>query len=463
MRGLFVLLFVAVQCGWASRARCNRNYGPSGVTDCVEILGYIDSYQWATCLTNAYIQQKSGHKHTCVGSATYCWYQCMVEVHDKDFGPVTQDCSCDPLRSTPAQYTGSPTTSLPPACYSPSGDSCDWYRNCLEKKYPCEDTSNAYAIRYAEKFCNLYSSRYSNFSSNGQKWVDAVRKCLQASLVPLLRPWYNPTCQELRQKAFASHTPCYLNPDKYAPSICDLDCSDFFKIFFTIKGSFIQLGTAWQSLKGMWNIGSSCGVASKIPKCFREGKDKLPNEAADQYHKAIEFTKIGVEKYKNWLTKRDRRSSDPLPEADARNRFADGVGSAIARALKWNTDVMDWLAYPENVILLDNPSTLNIVIVLVDKKALAVVTTSAPSVNFNQTIQAFASAIKKGKLSLQVDGYKVWVKTLVSCYDKSCRDTNILAVSDKPPWSGATWISHGNIGLFGVTAALTLFLNKLYL
>ena len=454
MKSLFILLFVVVQCGWASQ--CNRNYGPSGVTGCVQIWRYNNEYQWATCLTNAYIQQKSAHKHVCIDtSATYCWYQCMIEVHNKNSGPVTKDCSCNPLRSTPTPYTGSPTTSLPPACYSPSGDSCDWYRNCLEKKYPCEDTSNAYAIRYAEKFCNLYGSRYSKFSPDGQKWVDAVRKCLQVSLVPLLRPWYNPTCQEIRQKAFASHTPCYLNPDKDAPSICDLSCSDYLKIFWTIKGSFIKLDTAWQSIQGMWNIESTCGVASQISKCFKEGKDTLTK-------KAIKITKIVIKKFKN-LIKRDRRSSDPLPEADARNRFADGVGSAIARALKWNTDVMDWLAYSENVTLLDDLDTLNIVIVLADKKALGIITTSAPSVNFNQTIQMFASAIEKGKLPLQVDGYKVWVKSLASCADKACNDTQTLAVSDKPPWNGgARTGSHGNIGLFGVTAALMLFLNKLY-
>ena len=127
------------------------------------------------------------------------------------------------------------TTSLPAECYNPSGNSCDWYRDCLEMKYPCESTSNPYAIRYAETFCKLYHKRYSLFSSDAQKWIDGVRKCLQVTLVPLLSSLPKPTCQEIRKKAFASHTPCYLNPGKDVPSICDLGCHEYFKIFWTIK------------------------------------------------------------------------------------------------------------------------------------------------------------------------------------------------------------------------------------
>lgn len=123
-------------------------------------------------------------------------------------------------------------------------------------------------------------------------------------------------------------------------------------------------------------------------------------------------------------------------------------------------DVMDWLAYTDAAIDLDN---LDIYIVLADKKALGIVTTSAPSVDFNQTIQEFASAVKNGTLPLQVDGYKVLVKSLASCSDKSCNSTQTLAVSDKPPLSGAAWISHGNVGLCGAIALLIMFMNTLLL
>ena len=443
LSSLFVLLSaIALQRAWAQL--CNVHYGPSGVTECVKLSGYY-GYQWATCLTNAYIQQKSNQKHVCRNIyATYCWYQCMVEVYSKNFGTVIHDCSCKPGNTTPKPYTGIPTTSLPPMCYSPPGDSCGWYRNCLEKKYPCEDTSNAYAIKYAEKFCRLYDDRYSIFSSEGRKWVDAVRKCLQVSLVPILRPWYKLSCKDIRQRAFASHTPCYLNPDKDAPSICDLGFKDFLQIFLTIKRSFIQLDTLWESLKGMWNIGTVCATSYV--------KEALTKQV-------IKISKIEV---KNFPNRAKRSLSDPLPEADARSRFADQVGSAIAKALKWNTDVMDWLAYPENVTHADDPDISNIIIVLADIKALGIVSTSMPGIDLNQTMEEFASAVAKGTLPSQVDGHNVWVKSLASCSDKSCNSARVLAVSDKPPkWhKNSAHFAYSNLGLYGFT--LVIFLNKLF-
>lgn len=58
----FLLLFV-VQSGWATE--CDANVGPPGPTECIQLPHYNNQYQWATCLSNAYIQQKSGHKHIC--------------------------------------------------------------------------------------------------------------------------------------------------------------------------------------------------------------------------------------------------------------------------------------------------------------------------------------------------------------------------------------------------------------
>ena len=430
----FLLLFVA-QCGWA--AQCNAIKGPPGPTECIQIAQYNNEYQWATCLSNAYIQQKSGHKHICLNPfAKYCWYQCMIELHSKEYGSVTDDCSCQPGRV--------PTLTLPSECYSPAGNSCDWYLNCLEKKYPCEGSRTAYAITYAKRFCRMFEGLSIKFSADGQKWMDGVRKCLQVALVPLLRPWTTPTCSEIRQTAIASHSSCYLKPDKDVPSICDLDYVQYVKIFWTIKGSFIKLDTAWQSLKGLWNIETECTL-SKIQQTYESAKETLKD--------VIKFFKIKIQKFEN-----RRRSTDSLPEADRQSRFADEVGSNLASSLQWNTNVMDWLAYTDAVVDLDN---LDIFIVMADLKALGIVNTSAPSVDFHQTIQEFVLSVKNETLPVQVDGQKVWIKSLASCSDKTCKTTQTLAVSDTPPWSGATRIIHGNVGLCGAIALLIMFMNKL--
>ncbi|KAL9982541.1 hypothetical protein ACROYT_G004595 [Oculina patagonica] len=351
------------------------------------------------------------------------------------------------VQSVCSAYNLSPTPPLPSECHSPSGDSCEWYRDCLEKKYPCEATSNAYAIKYAQTFCKLYGKRYSSFSPDAQKWVDGVRKCLQVVLVPLLRPGTKPTCQEIREKAFASHTPCYLHPAKDVPSICDLSCGEYFKIFWTIKGSFTQLDTALESIKGMWNIGTKCGLHTQIRKCL-----SITNASQ------MRFARVEVQKF----SQIKKRSTDSLSEADAKNKFADGVGSAIASTLKWNKNVMDWIAHPGNGTNTDDAETLHIIMVLADKKALGIVNTSTPSVDFDQTIQEFASAIEEGNLLLKVHGSNVWVKSLASCSDKSCDNYQTLVIHVKSPnWNAAARMYHSQIALYAVMALLVTLIDQL--
>ena len=433
MRSMLVLVLFLMQLPWTHQ--CNPLTGPAGTTACVQLVGYTN-YQWATCVSNNYIKEKSSHRHACVlPGAIYCWYQCMVEVHSVSNGLVTKDCSCTPGRIL--------TSSLPQACYSPSGESCNWYSSCLRRKYPCEDASNAYAVTYAERFCMLYNERRAIFSAEGQKWLDAVRKCLQVDLVPLVRPWVTASCHRMRQRALATHIPCYLKPDQNVTSVCDLNCTDYLKIVWSIKGSFMKMDTAWGSIKDLWNVEIRCFLDSPIRQC-------LNDEVGERG--TMKVTRISLKRFKQ---KGAARTSVSLLQDDAASRFADGVGSSIAELLKWNTVAMDWIAYTENFAAHDDQ---DITMVLADRKALGIATTSTPSVDFNHTIHQFASAIAEGKLLLQVDGYNVWVRSLSSCSDKSCARTQTLAVSDKPPnWpNGATRILHVNIGLFGIIVSLLM-------
>lgn len=60
-----------------------------------------------------------------------------------------------------------------------------------------------------------------------------------------------------------------------------------------------------------------------------------------------------------------------------------------------------------------------------------------------------------------MDGDNVWIKSLALCIDKPCYITRSLTESDDPPWSGATEISHGNVGMFVFIAMLIVLIDKL--
>ncbi|GAU87245.1 hypothetical protein RvY_00127 [Ramazzottius varieornatus] len=205
-----------------------------------------------TACRNAYIVQKSGGAHECEDrSHLYCWHQCMLENSSVEGGLVTEDCACN------ADFGQNITElSLPWQCYNPDGRDCSWYRDCLERKHPCSGDHASYAIDYGEKFCLMYNDRFELFSAEAQQWIDGVRKCLQVALVPLIRPYYSGSCEDIKRQAFASHAPCYLRPGYGAPSICGLSCSDWMTAFWTVKGSLVT--DFFGTLTGMVKVARGC-------------------------------------------------------------------------------------------------------------------------------------------------------------------------------------------------------------
>ena len=171
-------------------------------------------------------------------------------------------------------------TALNDECFTPTGNDCSWYRDCVAKRYDCSEVkkipfhgiisgsndftpyseTHNYAIDYGEKFCKLYEENYASFSIKGKIWVDKVRKCLQLKLVDYIKPGSDVTCEELEKIAFESHTPCYLEPDGYRLSgICKLELKDWIQVFFTIKSAFFDQFS--ESVKGFFEVCiQGCGM-----------------------------------------------------------------------------------------------------------------------------------------------------------------------------------------------------------
>ena len=173
-------------------------------------------------------------------------------------------------------------------CLDLDTSSCNWYRECLESKYTCCDNDtwppsytdkylHPYAIPYAERYCLLYDQNYAEFSNNGKKWVDEVRKCLQISLATIINSEEflsiaevdGPVCYNIRENGFDSHVPCYLRPSSISPdiSICKLDCNDMHVVFKTIRSAFLPfVGEFWQSFLGFLSVQKNC-LQQNIREC----------------------------------------------------------------------------------------------------------------------------------------------------------------------------------------------------
>lgn len=391
MTAVIVLAILWVFCGLYRSAdgTCSGNGGPAGSSECVAVPQYNNQYQWATCVTDSYIRQKSWDRHQCENQTdTYCYYECMCESFDTCTGPtVNHVCACHPHDT--AGLTR-PQSTLPPRCFSPSGDQCSWYQDCLERRHPCEGTDAAYAITYAKKICDLYSDHYDRFSSDGKHWINAVRKCLQVQLVPMLRPWINPSCSDIKTTAFASHTKCYASPAS-GISYCSLGLLDNLRIFWTIKGAFISAFS--DTLNGLWSLTAACARRHIGAK----------NETTSAR------VRIAVSNVKH--------------EHDL-DEFLGWIVDKIADEKKWKERGLDWFVptrpidngrKKREIPSKSNPTLISRVdVFLVAKREFDLNSPTAPVVNVTEEVTSLVDSVKNDMGPLAVGGVPVTV--LSACY-----------------------------------------------
>ena len=421
------ILLLASMLRFSLQQQCLSTNDVGGV-ECVLLTPYYTQYQWATCLTNDYIRRSSDQQHHCLRDATICWYQCMVELYDVELatgGPVYDGCRCSPGE----MRTEAPTDNLPPHCYSPRGEDCRWYRDCLEVRYPCEGTSDGYAIEYAEKFCNLYANNYNDFSTVGRAWVDGVRKCLQVVLVPSLRPWVSKTCKDIRMEAFASHSNCYINPASGVPGICELPCFDIWRSFWLVNFE----GRAFSSAP----IETGKQMLSVIGRCFVSGPLSVCNPAIQT---AILLTV-------------------PIPRIGLHLAAAIGVTTYIAETLDWESNGFRWFPFIDD----DDNSDLgnrkkrqiiteytSVKVLLVDAKALNIsngtMLPQSQGQNLDEVIEDLANAVGSGLFSevpLVLNSTKMIlsVNSVGQCTELDvlmCNSTNTIELATAPPPPGSS-------------------------
>ncbi|XP_061164465.1 uncharacterized protein LOC133173496 [Saccostrea echinata] len=329
---IFILQYVS--------AECDSKNGPPGSPECVLISNpHYDRHQWGTCVTNNYMQTASKGKFSCVEKhATYCYYQCMLEKHKVESGTVSKDCECNPDQSLPIN-------DLPSWCYSPSGDNCDWYSQCLEKKFPCQNMhQTSYAINNGVRFCQLYQDHFKLFSTTGQKWINGVRGCLQVALVPLLRPFRKVTCNEIQEKAFNSHVDCYVNPNKDVPSYCSLSDLDRFKVLFTVGPSLFLNCVKKVYPEACANIYESAKQLVNVVYI------SCPIHKVESFIKGFQI--LFSNSFEN--SKRYRRTATAT---DDYNKGTDLIVS-IEKRLRWKLRGVTWLGYFQNNTLRNDLESL---------------------------------------------------------------------------------------------------------
>jgi len=101
---------------------------------------------------------------------------------------------------------------------------CEYYL-CLETQKQCG--SQGYLKSFGHKYCNRFQ-KYTQFnvSPKAQLWLSDVRSCLIRKLEEINQGL---TCSELKQAAFKSHVPCYIEA-----KFCNLNYKDKYQIIRAI-------------------------------------------------------------------------------------------------------------------------------------------------------------------------------------------------------------------------------------
>ena len=308
----------------------------------------------------------------------------------------------------------------------------------FQKRHSCSGTGYEYAVDYALKFCNLYSENQHMFLPKGQRWINAVRKCLQVKLVPFLRPYVKINCAKIQAFAFRTHTPCYLHPYPGGPSICDLDCVEWAKVFWTIKGAYITATS--ESLRGMWSVTKGCASLSSLLTHVTCTWAVLKAEGRAGM-RLVRFVIRKVNAAADWFKHLIEKRSAPLDFDEVAGNIAD----QLAVQLGWEKDGVQWFAFVgNNSMNISNADEIDINILLGSRAEYDLNAVGVPEADMNKTVDDLAEAIGNEQIHLDV-GKNLNVTQFSACLDTDCQDTYHDVIpklkKPKPHDSGSSAIS----------------------
>ena len=222
-------------------------------------------------------------------------------------------------------------------------------------------------------------------------------------LVPILRPYVHTNCKKIKEFAFDTHTPCYLDPYPGEPSICDLNPLDWGRVFWTIKGGFVS--ATIPSLRGMYEVSVGCG------------KEMLDNIVSPIKNAGMRLFNLIIEKVmtsrcsgSHCITKRSVST-----EYDMTNSIAQ----QLARQLHWGKNGIQWFAFVQNG---STAGEIDVNILLGSRAMYDVNAVGVPDADLNKTVNDLTHAIGNEQLSVDI-GQDFKGKNYSACFDLVCQET----------------------------------------
>jgi hypothetical protein len=107
-------------------------------------------------------------------------------------------------------------------------ESCQYYR-CISNQLGCKN--HDYFIGFGEKYCKIYLKSEPQYTSEGQIFLQTVRRCLKEQIETSYQEF---TCQNAKSIAIRKHVDCYVQS-----GYCQLGNEDKSKVFVSALASIL--------------------------------------------------------------------------------------------------------------------------------------------------------------------------------------------------------------------------------
>uniref|UniRef100_A0A0B6ZJE0 Stanniocalcin n=1 Tax=Arion vulgaris TaxID=1028688 RepID=A0A0B6ZJE0_9EUPU len=128
--------------------------------------------------------------------------------------------------------------------------SCEFY-TCFENRLPCG--RDWYMVRTGGHYCNTMRRQRTNFSPEGQRFLNDSQQCLTRSLKELYRRDHI-DCQELEDAAMSAITPCFT--ENAFCDIFEIDASHFIDVYEFTDLFHVGANRVWRLIV---SLATRCG------------------------------------------------------------------------------------------------------------------------------------------------------------------------------------------------------------
>ena len=219
---------------------------------------------------------------------------------------------------------------------------------------------------------------------------------MEEKLLPILD--ITTSCEQIRESAVQTQELCFTEPYQGGHSICDLDLEDWTKVFWAIKGRFVD--STIPSLKNMIDV---------TIKCPGSVLQDVLNFESDSTESGMRLIKITLQR----TMMRKRSVSSEYGET------ANNLVQQLAQHQRWVSIGVLWFSF---VSTSQDISEISINILLASEAMYHTDAFFPPNADMNKTVHDLADALSNKQIPLNVERY-MRVTEFRICLDFDCHET----------------------------------------